>query len=240
MRKAVIGTVLVGWYALSAPSAVGQGLTPVPAANSKAPGVVSPNILSVELTEVVRARGAMLLENPVSPAKYYGYNDDHSNLVPLPGGSNVEATKTEPDKNTYLVLQGQHGADPNYDYGTHFLFQGHESGPGSPKKGYITRINLDADGPHRVTLMATTDIQGNSLPVFDGSTWHPWAQVDPSNTGSELPWMSVVAIRSEEHTSELQSQSNLVCRLLLEKKKRTLTPRYTPRRPCRSHGLSSC
>src|SRR2546430_3363604 len=28
-------------------------------------------------------------------------------------------------------------------------------------------------------------------------------------------------IRSEEHTSELQSQSNLVCRLLLEKKKHT-------------------
>src|SRR2546430_11565914 len=30
------------------------------------------------------------------------------------------------------------------------------------------------------------------------------------------------ASRSEEHTSELQSQSNLVCRLLLEKKKITL------------------
>src|SRR2546430_4851708 len=30
--------------------------------------------------------------------------------------------------------------------------------------------------------------------------------------------------RSEEHTSELQSQSNLVCRLLLEKKKETATP----------------
>src|SRR2546430_7050090 len=29
--------------------------------------------------------------------------------------------------------------------------------------------------------------------------------------------------RSEEHTSELQSQSNLVCRLLLEKKKKTVT-----------------
>src|SRR2546427_8446920 len=29
-----------------------------------------------------------------------------------------------------------------------------------------------------------------------------------------------VANRSEEHTSELQSQSNLVCRLLLEKKKK--------------------
>src|SRR5256886_8749075 len=29
--------------------------------------------------------------------------------------------------------------------------------------------------------------------------------------------------RSEEHTSELQSQSNLVCRLLLEKKKRSVS-----------------
>src|SRR5688572_31866907 len=35
------------------------------------------------------------------------------------------------------------------------------------------------------------------------------------------------APRSEEHTSELQSQSNLVCRLLLEKKKNTHdTPPY--------------
>src|SRR2546430_8565411 len=33
-------------------------------------------------------------------------------------------------------------------------------------------------------------------------------------------WCSVAASRSEEHTSELQSQSNLVCRLLLEKKKK--------------------
>src|SRR2546430_3696857 len=31
-------------------------------------------------------------------------------------------------------------------------------------------------------------------------------------------------VRSEEHTSELQSQSNLVCRLLLEKKKKNKTP----------------
>src|SRR2546427_12510098 len=30
-------------------------------------------------------------------------------------------------------------------------------------------------------------------------------------------------LRSEEHTSELQSQSNLVCRLLLEKKKKKQT-----------------
>src|SRR2546427_9468312 len=33
----------------------------------------------------------------------------------------------------------------------------------------------------------------------------------------------LVKDRSEEHTSELQSQSNLVCRLLLEKKKQQIT-----------------
>src|SRR2546427_6856484 len=34
--------------------------------------------------------------------------------------------------------------------------------------------------------------------------------------------------RSEEHTSELQSQSNLVCRLLLEKKKKPRRRRHDP------------
>src|SRR6266853_2010408 len=36
--------------------------------------------------------------------------------------------------------------------------------------------------------------------------------------------------RSEEHTSELQSQSNLVCRLLLEKKKKSMQHRLTAAR----------
>src|SRR5205807_5772935 len=54
------------------------------------------------------------------------------------------------------------------------------------------------------------------------------------------------ASRSEEHTSELQSPCNLVCRLLLEKKKKTpqstlpvrfqrllfIIPRQSPSRPC--------
>src|SRR2546427_12494895 len=35
-----------------------------------------------------------------------------------------------------------------------------------------------------------------------------------------LPASVAASLRSEEHTSELQSQSNLVCRLLLEKKKK--------------------
>src|SRR5688572_32281410 len=44
--------------------------------------------------------------------------------------------------------------------------------------------------------------------------------------------------RSEEHTSELQSQSNLVCRLLLEKKKRTHT--VTRRQLRRRHHVGAC
>src|SRR2546430_11962564 len=48
-----------------------------------------------------------------------------------------------------------------------------------------------------------------------GSFEHRFPDVDP-----DYP-------RSEEHTSELQSQSNLVCRLLLEKKKKT-NQRYHP------------
>src|SRR2546430_5897851 len=44
--------------------------------------------------------------------------------------------------------------------------------------------------------------------------------VDGSLDLFELP--RIPELRSEEHTSELQSQSNLVCRLLLEKKKTTL------------------
>src|SRR5688572_32400962 len=38
----------------------------------------------------------------------------------------------------------------------------------------------------------------------------------------QIGWNRIDQVdRSEEHTSELQSQSNLVCRLLLEKKKKT-------------------
>ena len=51
------------------------------------------------------------------------------------------------------------------------MFQGHEGG--SP--GFLSRINLDADGAHRVTLMASHDVHGNPLPDYDGSTWDPFA-----------------------------------------------------------------
>src|SRR2546427_8848814 len=40
--------------------------------------------------------------------------------------------------------------------------------------------------------------------------------------------IAALFVRSEEHTSELQSQSNLVCRLLLEKKKKKTYESYVP------------
>src|SRR2546430_12438239 len=68
----------------------------------------------------------------------------------------------------------------------------------------------------------------------------------PATAATALPVASPVTrssaalSRSEEHTSELQSQSNLVCRLLLEKKNTAQTDRGQERRkPPRRTSLAS-
>src|SRR3989454_10194620 len=62
--------------------------------------------------------------------------------------------------------------------------------------------------------------------VMNVDHWqYPLSSSDPAVVEKSLAGMR----RSEEHTSELQSPCNLVCRLLLEKKK-TLHIRITPRR----------
>src|SRR2546427_9468808 len=80
--------------------------------------------------------------------------------------------------------------------------------------GEVVRVN-DGD------VMRELALHGTGLARL--SLYHAWADVlagrlvpvlEEFNTGDLEP------IRSEEHTSELQSQSNLVCRLLLEKKKK--------------------
>jgi hypothetical protein len=160
-------------------------LTPVPQANTKVVGISVPNVLSSELREVAVAQGSTPLENPAAGfTSYYGYDDDVAGSVTLPmvpgpnsvqsSDNRVERTKTEPDKNVYLILNGQHGADRAYDYGTRFLYQGHEAGIDG--HGYITRINLDADAAHRVTLLADQDTGGSNLPIFDGITWNPFTR----------------------------------------------------------------
>jgi hypothetical protein len=163
----------------------GVSYTNVPAANSKAEGYAPASVLSPELRQVLIAQGSIALDGAQGPVGWYGYiNDapspDNPSLPQMVGtpDSPIEAQKTEPDKNTYLVLKNQTGADPNYDYGTHFLFQGHEIGGlvNGQTESYITRINLDADSAHRVTLLATTDSDGNPIAGIDGSTWDPWAK----------------------------------------------------------------
>src|SRR2546430_13628355 len=54
---------------------------------------------------------------------------------------------------------------------------------------------------------------------------------------TEKTWPWDTAKRSEEHTSELQSQSNLVCRLLLEKKKKYTNTSTTATRPQYNHCM---
>ncbi|MDX6570564.1 MAG: hypothetical protein QOH15_3142, partial [Gaiellales bacterium] len=182
-RRSVAGAVAI--LAIAGVAAVASAhdlpaLSDAGPANTKVAGISSPDKLSPQLGESPVAQGSTRLENPSAAIGYYGYYSDGP-MLPAPGavqspGHNVEASKSEPDKNTYLVVAGQHGADPAYDYGTHFLYQGHElTGPGGG--GYITRINLDADAAHRVTKMAEFQADGTTpIPAIDGSTWDPFAQ----------------------------------------------------------------
>ena len=161
-------------------------LTNVASANTRSAGYAPSSKFSVELAGQVVAQGATPLENPTSLTGFYGYQNDvvsagdptKPQMVPTQGVNN-EAQKTEPDENTYLSFKhALHGADPNYYYGKRFLYQGHEAAVSvnGVKQGVITRINLDADAAHRVTLLATTDSSGAAINTIDGSRWDPWAR----------------------------------------------------------------
>src|SRR2546430_4375356 len=76
--------------------------------------------------------------------------------------------------------------------------------------------------PPRSTLFPYTTLF-RSLPTGrepPASPAQPGRPIGRCGLGLEARCHSRRLARSEEHTSELQSQSNLVCRLLLEKKKR--------------------
>jgi hypothetical protein len=151
----------------------------VPSANTKSQGYAPATMLSVGLAQIAVAQGSTRVENPSAAVSNYAYDNDTLNadgqpiMVASTATGNTEAHKTEPDKNVYLVFdKALKGADPGYDYGEHYLFQGHEAGT----PGYITRINLDADAAHRVTVLATQDSNGNAIATIDGVTWDPFAQ----------------------------------------------------------------
>src|SRR2546430_10051145 len=80
--------------------------------------------------------------------------------------------------------------------------------------GYVSRGNEHAKIPHVGRCIIGNDVEiGANTTVDRGS-------IDDTVIGDGTKIDNLVQIRSEEHTSELQSQSNLVCRLLLEKKKK--------------------
>src|SRR2546430_3710141 len=82
---------------------------------------------------------------------------------------------------------------------------------------------------------ATTEIYTlslhDALPISAPGLFYVRGQRVVANWGPNVEWPFD---RSEEHTSELQSQSNLVCRLLLEKKKNTIGESF-----CRTVRISS-
>src|SRR5690554_7251996 len=82
------------------------------------------------------------------------------------------------------------------------------------------------------TLFRSAEVQNfNAIPnivVGDNGEEHPgirlfWDEIDDGTVvGVDIQYWPDND-RSEEHTSELQSRPHLVCRLLLEKKKKTMT-----------------
>src|SRR2546427_5696280 len=79
------------------------------------------------------------------------------------------------------------------------------------------------------TLFRSLHVRDPAAEVVRAHRLHP----DLLARNVEVLGLGPALARSEEHTSELQSQSNLVCRLLLEKKKQRTTSR-TP--VCSTYG----
>src|SRR2546430_10008606 len=77
--------------------------------------------------------------------------------------------------------------------------------------------------PYTTLFRSVTNIQCRNGAALSPPGRHEALHFDGYNARGNHVWRGLQACgrcRSEEHTSELQSQSNLVCRLLLEKKKK--------------------
>src|SRR5438034_6700454 len=98
------------------------------------------------------------------------------------------------------------------------------------KNNWRVVIVIVDDGGHLVYLERIDDTQTGSIDVAIAKARGAVAYKRPTKvfedavTGGRNVIMALPhAMRSEEHTSELQSHSDLVCRLLLEKKKKNNT-----------------
>src|SRR5260370_30098126 len=80
--------------------------------------------------------------------------------------------------------------------------------------------------PPRSTLFPYTTLFRSSCGAERGSARCAGRGGGPRGDFGRCSLVSRAAARSEEHTSELQSHLNLVCRLLLEKKKKILQEEF--------------
>src|SRR5256886_10091316 len=82
---------------------------------------------------------------------------------------------------------------------------------------------------HTLCIVVTLALGGGVSATLAAQTPAPVRNIDSllarMTLEEKLGQLNQLSVRSEEHTSELQSQSNLVCRLLLEKKKHTIAER---------------
>src|SRR5688572_32759782 len=85
---------------------------------------------------------------------------------------------------------------------------------------YTTLFRSRAAGV--LELESQEGVSGLDGLVVDGDLLALHVLAHDRQHGTLLARQTDRVVRSEEHTSELQSQSNLVCRLLLEKKKKTI------------------
>src|SRR2546430_7676027 len=93
--------------------------------------------------------------------------------------------------------------------------------PRSPLFPYTTLFRSDQVGLRFAAKGETTFQFGEFLAPLEPYRSDLLVMEGISKRFEKLPSAELADNRSEEHTSELQSQSNLVCRLLLEKKKTT-------------------
>src|SRR5690348_17759743 len=84
----------------------------------------------------------------------------------------------------------------------------------------LATLRLTAEPVETLKCFIVCRLRGNMTDV-QSLSWATWATVWLGTDLIPLQWQC--QNRSEEHTSELQSPVHLVCRLLLEKKKKKLT-----------------
>src|SRR2546428_8323721 len=111
-----------------------------------------------------------------------------------------------------------------------------------PEAALLHLLLERADDAHECVVVRVDDLEREDLLLDEVA--HPAQLLFEFGFGRKIPGHCVMppwlrragGARSEEHTSELQSRSDLVCRLLLEKKKKTSGPARSSSRGATRRG----